>query len=68
MKKNMEIIINPCNQKVKTYSILKKILNSQIGVECLQNPKDVHSTTEFISSLPVILLIVQLEFINSNPS
>ena len=53
----MEIIINPCNQKVKTYSILKKILNSQIGVECLQNPKDVHSTTEFISSLPVFCLL-----------
>lgn len=34
------------------------MLNLQIGVECLQNPKDVHSTAEFISNLPVILLIV----------
>lgn len=53
----MEIIINSYNQ-VKTYRISKKMLNLQIGVECLQNPKDVHSTAEFISNLPVILLIV----------
>lgn len=56
INENMEIIINPCNQ-VKTYRIVKN-LNLQIGVECLQTPKDVHSTAEFISNLPVILLIV----------